>query len=219
MARPLWHGTGFGTVGADFDNDGAPDVAIANGAVRRNRLVAPDPQTVAAVGEFWAPYAERNQLFANDGAGVFQDVSEENSDFCGHADVSRGLAAGDFDNEGGVDLVVCNIASPARIFRNVAPQRGHWALVRTIDPALGGRDAYGAEITIVAGGKTFRGWCNPASSYASSNDPRTHFGLGPAPEIESIAVLWPDGAFEDFPAQPVDHEIVLRRGEGKMRTP
>lgn len=219
MARPRWHGTGFGTVAEDFDNDGAPDVAIVNGAVRRNKLTQPDARTIAAVGPFWAPYAERNQVFANDGKGQFRDSSEENESFCGTARVGRGLAAGDFNNDGGIDLVVSNIANPARLYRNVAQHRGHWLLVRAIDPALGGRDAYGARITVEAAGRRWSRWCNPGSSYASSNDPRAHFGLGNADRLDVIAVLWPDGSMEGFPAPPVDRLITLRKGEGKVIAP
>ncbi|MEO6567250.1 MAG: CRTAC1 family protein [Opitutaceae bacterium] len=219
IARPRWHATGFGTVLEDFDNDGAPDAAVVNGAVRRNRLRKPDAATVAANGEFWAPYAERNQLFANNGRGEFRDVSEENAVFCGTARVARGLVAGDLDNDGAVDVVVSNIGNRARVYRNTAPNRGNWLSVRAIDPALGGRDAYGAVVTVVAASRSWTRWCNPGSSFASSNDPRAHFGLGTLTNVDAIEVHWPDGTGEMFSGGGVNRFLVLRKGEGTTKLP
>src|SRR5205823_13626668 len=127
----------------------------------------------------------------------------------------RGLAFGDVDGDGALDLLVTTIAGPARLFRNVAPNRGHWLLVRAVDPALGGRDAYGAEITVHAGDKRWLRWINPGQSYLCSNDPRAHFGLGSVEEIDAIQVLWPDGDMETFAGCPVDRRLVLRKGEGR----
>ncbi len=219
MAAPRWHGTGFGTVLGDLDNDGALDSAIANGDVRRNHFTKPDAKTIAAVGPFWAPYAQRNQLFTSDGKGRFRDISEANDPFCGTARIARGLASGDLDNDGGLDLVVTNVAAAARVYRNVAVGRGHWLIVRAVDPALGGRDAYGAVITVEAGGRRASRWYNPGSSYLSSNDPRAHFGLGKAGRIDALEVLWPDGTVEIFPGQEVDRVIAVRKGEGKAKKP
>ncbi len=219
LARPKWHGTGFGAVLEDFDNDGWPDAAVVNGAVRRNQFVHPDKATESAVGPFWAPYAERNQLFANQGRGDFRDVSDENPAFCGAAHVGRGLVAGDLNNDGGVDLVISNVDSRARVFRNVAQNRGNWISVRVIDPELGGRDAYGAIVTVSAGEKSWTQWCNPGSSFASSNDPRAHFGLGKNTVIDAIDVVWPNGAAETFVGGPVGRLIVLRKGDGQTKAP
>src|SRR5207248_3099276 len=132
-----------------------------------------------------------NQAGAGD--GKFADVSEENPSFCATPNVGRGMACGDIDNDGGIDLLVTGVAEPARLYRNIAPRRGHWLLVRAIDPALGGRDAYGPHIILRAAGISRHGWVNPAYSYASSNDPRVHFGLGAAERFESIEITWPDG--------------------------
>src|SRR6202007_1873525 len=89
-----WRGTGFGTVFADFNLDGMLDLALVNGRVAA-RSDVPDP----SLG-FWGPYAERNQLFANDGSGHFRDISLENPEFCGRYNMGRGLARGDFDGGG-----------------------------------------------------------------------------------------------------------------------
>jgi hypothetical protein len=77
------------------------------------------------------------------------------------------------------------------------------------------RDAYGAEVTVRAGGKAYWRLLNPGYSYCSSNDPRGHFGLGANASYEAIDVLWPDGSAETFPSGPADRQLELRQGEGK----
>ena len=144
LTQSAWRGTGFGAVMADFNNDGQPDLAVVNGTIKRNRMPFHAGSTNAHE-PFWYPYSERNQLFANTGSGNFRDVSPMNPAFCSVANVGRGLACGDIDNDGALDLVVTSISGSARIYRNVAGKRGHWLTVRAIEPGLGGRDAYGAE--------------------------------------------------------------------------
>jgi hypothetical protein len=215
LAGPRWRGTGFGTVLGDFDHDGALDLAVVNGRVARagGRAAAPGPGP-AALAPFWRDYAERNQLFANAGGGRFRDISPDNAPFCGTAAVARGLACGDLDGDGALDLLVTTVAGRARLYRNVAPGRGHWLLVRALDPALK-RDAYGAEVTVRAGGRRWRRWLSPGSSYLCSNDPRAHFGLGQAERVDAVEVRWPDGSAEVFPGCGADRVVVLRKGSGK----
>jgi hypothetical protein len=215
LARPRWRGTGFGTVLADFDQDGALDLAVVNGRVRRGETASALEPTGAGLDAFWTPYLERNQLFVNDG-GRLRDLSVENGPFCGTAHVGRGLACGDIDGDGALDLLVTEIAGPVRVFRNSVKSRGHWLLVRALDPALR-RDAYGAEITVQAGGRRFCRHISAGFSYLCSNDPRAHFGLGRAAHVDALEVIWPDGSVEAFPGREVDQAVVLRKGEGKPR--
>ncbi len=199
--------TGWGTLMADFDLDGAVDVAVANGRVYRG-------STAKNTGlGFWEDYVEQNQLYANDGAGKFRNVSAANKALCGIWNVGRGLACADFDNDGAPDLLVTSTGGPARLFRNVAPNRGHWLKVRAIEPALK-RDAYGAEVRVRAGGKQWLRLVHPAQSYLSSGTPLALFGLGKADHIDAIEVTWPDGSHETFDGGKVDCQRELRRGEG-----
>lgn len=217
LAGSRWRGTGFGTLLADFDHDGALDLAVANGRVARMKQDTVSAEARERLGVFWSQYAERNQLFANDGSGRFRDLSADNPALCGSGNVARGLACGDLDGDGAPDLLVTTVAGPARLYRNVAPGRGHWLMVRAVDPALN-RDAYGAEITVQAAGRRQLRWINPGTSYLCSNDPRAHFGLGQTTEVEQIEVRWPDGLVESFAGGRADQLRTLKRGEGRQRS-
>jgi hypothetical protein len=211
LAASHWRATGFGAVLGDFDNDGALDLAVVNGAVTHVRTVAEEAKS-------WDIFAERNQLFANEGGGRFRDISLDNPAFCGTPAVSRCLACGDLNNDGSLDLLVSAVAGPARLYRNVAPKGGHWLLVRAVDNALGGRDCYGAEITVSAAGRRWLRQINPGYSYLCSNDPRAHFGLGEVNKVDSIAVVWPDGTPETFAGQGIDKSITLSKGSGRQQS-
>jgi hypothetical protein len=214
LAATRQRGTGFGAVLADFDHDGSPDLAVVNGRVIHSHGGRKLATSAPARDDYWSVFVEQNQLFVNDGKGSFRDVSLSNPDLCGREGVYRGLACGDIDGDGAVDLLVTDIAGTARLFKNVAPKRGHWLLVRVIDPALH-RDAYGAEVTVTAGERRWKGWVNPGYSFLCSNDPRVHFGLGSAKNADSFDVQWPDGTREQFTGCAADQAVELRRGTAK----
>jgi hypothetical protein len=212
LGTPGWRSTGFGTVMLDFDLDGSLDIAVANGAIQRSPTARSGGPSSTS---FWDAYAERNQLFINDGTGRFRERPAANGPFSTTPAVSRALAWGDLRGDGVAHLVVNRIGASARVYRNVAARKGHWLEIQAIDPALGGRDAYGAEITVHAASRSWKRWLNPAFSYMTSNDPRVHLGLGPADRIDSIDVVWPDGTEETFAGEPADRVVVVRKGKGR----
>jgi hypothetical protein len=205
--------TGWGAGYFDCDNDGNLDVAIANG-----RVGAAAPHPAAQLGPFWNAFAEPNLLFLGDGKGKFTDATSRAGDFTARVESTRGLAFGDIDNDGRVDLVSNTIGNVLRVYRNVAPTNGnHWLLVRALT-ADGKRDALGARLRVVAGDGSGRSWtrfAQAAYSYCSSNDPRAHFGLGKTDKIQGIEVNWPDGSKENFENSGVDRQVVVRQGAGK----
>jgi hypothetical protein len=212
MARPAWRSTGFGAALGDFDQDGALDAVITNGLVAKQKAPAE-----CELGPFWGQYADRNQLFRNDGRGAFEDLSPRNKGpggLSGRDVVGRGLAVGDVRNSGALWVLVTGVTGRARLYKNVAPDRGHWLVVRAFDPRLK-RDALGAEVTVRAGQRTWMRLAAAAGSYLSSSDPRAHFGLGAATVYDAVEVRWPDGLVESFPGGPADRHVRLARGEGR----
>jgi enediyne biosynthesis protein E4 len=198
--------TGFGTGFFDFNQDGNLDVVVVNGRVTRGALLTNNQPP-----QYWHPYMEPSLLFENLGNGHFKNISA--GSFTSGLQNARGLAFGDIDNDGDIDLLINNCGGPARLFRNDFSPKAHWLMLRAFDPALN-RDAYGAKITVSCDGKNLTRWVNPGYSYLSSNDPRVHFGLGSATSAE-IHIEWPDGKKESFGSVRADQILTLHKGSGK----
>ena len=216
--------TGFGCGFLDFDNDTDLDIALVNGRVKRDDILEG-----ADIGEFWDFYAEPNLLFQNSSQqsavssqpsdkernftrNRFSDVSARAPDFTGRVEISRGMALGDIDKDGDIDMVVSSHDNRLRLFRNDAPPPGHhYLFVRAITE---NRDAYGAQVTLRTESRTLTGYVLPGTGYLSSSDPIVHFGLGAMDKIEAIEVRWQDGSREKFQGTPVNRRITVSQGEG-----
>jgi hypothetical protein len=199
--------TGFGTAFFDPDLDGDLDLLVANGRVLRSL-----PRPGANLGPHWTPYAEENHFYENDGKGKFQLAEERCGPICATPNVGRGLALGDFDDDGDADVLLFTGDGRARLFRNVRPHGADWIGLRLVE---GKRDALGAEVTITASGRSLRGAVAPASSYLVSHDPRVLLALGGATSVDEVAVRWPDGKSERFGPLAAGRYHVLVQGSGK----
>jgi len=206
--------TGFGTGLFDADLDGDLDLVVVNGGVSRAGLSTERTwQAEETVPPLSRDYAEPNLFFENDGTGSFQDASARSGRLAVAAEVSRGLLLGDLDSDGDLDVVLTNCGGPARLYRNDAPRKGHWLVVRAIDPTLH-RDALGAMVEVRAGGRSHLRPVISAYSYFSAGEPTVHFGLGEVERIDGLTVVWPDGTREEFPGVDLDRRVEVRKGEG-----
>jgi hypothetical protein len=198
--------TGFGTGFFDYDQDGDLDLAVVNGRVTRGPLLIQKEKP-----DFWDDYSEPNLLFENDGTGHFKNVSNLAGPFTSEIESSRGLAFGDIDNDGDIDLLVTNDGGQARLFRNDLKPKGNWLSIRA---KAWNRDANGAVVIATFSGKHLKRMVQPGYSYLSSNDPRVHFGLGESTSVDEISVEWPDGKIEKFPGVKANQFITLEKGKG-----
>jgi len=196
-SRPF---TGFGGAWLDFDNDGWLDFFVANGAIKRS-LENPDS------------LGQPNQLFHNDGSGIYQEVviSKEPSQNL----VSRGVAFGDLDNDGDTDLVVCNNDGPVQLWLNQVGHQAHWLGLRLHDEQ--GRNVSNAQVVIhLAGGRQLLRRATREGSYCSANDPRILAGLGPNETVAKLVVKWSGGDSESFPGPTIDNYHTLTKGKGRI---
>jgi hypothetical protein len=204
VAAPSIPFTGFGTVFFDYDNDGWLDIVAANGAVHLiEELKTPqDPY----------PLQQRKQLFHNLGNGRFEETTASAGPAFQLAEVGRGLAAGDLDNDGSTDLVVSNNNGPLRVILNRVGSAKPWVGLRLL---TGKRDAYGAKVEIKRpGAPTLWRRVRADGSYLSANDPRILVGLGDTPRIDALTVHWPDGRSEAFAVPPLRQYTTLVQGAG-----
>ena len=200
---------GFGVVFLDFDNDSQLDLAIANGHILENA-----PQFRAG-----ATYRQRNLLFRNTTLRRFQEAGRNAGPGFAQAKVSRGLAAGDIDNDGDLDLLITNNGETADLLRNDGGSRSNALLLRLVG-AGANTGAIGARVRLTTAATTQLREVRAGSSYLSQNDLRLHFGLGTAVRADNIDVLWPSGRTETLGAVPAGQIVTIAEGKGIVgRTP
>jgi len=203
--------TGFGAGWIDIDNDGWLDLVTVNGAVTQN------VEALARNERF--SLQQRKQVFRNLSNGQFEDATKAAGGYFQVPEVSRGLAFGDVDNDGDVDMVVGNDSGPLRLLINNVGNRKHWVGLRLVGSTSTGkaRDMLGARVAVTASnGRTFWRRAHSDGSYASASDPRVVVGLGDAQGAVKVRVIWPDGKSEIFDGVASDKYTVLEEGHGHV---
>jgi len=192
-------GTGF----VDFDNDGWPDIFIANGHVY------PQVDTIKEGARYRQPLF----LHMNKHDGTFEDASAA----AGLADLPlasrRGVAFGDIWNDGTIGALILNVGEPPTLLRNHLTNGNHWVGFK-LQGTKSNRAAIGARLTIRAGKLVQFNEVRGGGSYLSQNDLRLHFGLGSNTKIDSAEVSWPSGLVEQFSFSAVDQIYSVQEGTG-----
>ncbi len=180
--------TGWGVTWADFDLDTDLDLFVANGGIPVTNLAAD---------------ADHAQLFENLGGGRYREASRAGGLLDVAPTVGRGSAAADFDNDGDLDVAIVSLGGALQLLENTGTT-DNW-----LEVELDGLQS-GAELTVVLpSGLTLRRQANAGGSFLSSEDPRVHFGLGPAAQVRRLVVRWPGGAETQLTDVEVNRRLVL----------
>jgi hypothetical protein len=190
----------------DLDNDGLPDLFFTTG------MVYPEVEQKSPD----APYKTPSVIFRNLGDGKFEELRGLAGPGIAESHCSRGVAFGDFDNDGDIDILVVNLNEPPSLLRNDVSGTSHWLKVRLIGVASN-RSAIGAQVVAAYGERRQVQAVVAQSSYLSVNDRRLHFGLGSA-ETASLEIRWPNGAVEKIAEVAAGQLVVIREGSGVIRT-
>jgi len=193
---------GWGTTFFDYDNDGWMDLAVVNGHVY------PQMANVKRGGS--AGYKQRKLFYRNRRDGTFEEIGETLGPVFTEQRVSRGLALGDLDNDGRLDLVISSLDGSPQILHNEVPSPGNWLLVK-LRGAGKLTDGIGAIIKVKIGDQTLMRLVRSGTAYLSQEDMRQHFGLGEAPKADSVEVLWPDGSTSSLENVEANQILVIRQ--------
>ena len=199
---PTRETVGFGVAFLDYDNDSDLDLLVANGHILDN---------VARIRE-GASYRQRKILFENAG-GHFRDVTAMSGESLSVPEVSRGLAIGDYDNDGDLDALISNCGDRAVLLRNEGGNRNSWLQV-SLTGKKSNRNGIGATVTVRVGDTRLVRQVTAAGSYLSAHDYRAHFGLAEFKDKVTVTVAWPTGLREIFTNISPRQEVRLEEGTG-----
>ena len=192
---------GWGTDLFDYDNDGDLDIFVANG------------HTFQYLDNYDLLIPQKDQFFRYEGDGVFADVSAATGVAALPYRVGRGVAFGDYDNDGDVDIFIVNNHGPAVLLRNEGGNHNNWLHVKLIG-TQGNRDAVGARIRLKAGNRIQLREINAGASYLSCNSLTAEFGLAQETTVDWIEVIWLGGDTERFTGVGINQRVVLTEGTG-----
>ncbi|MGH9511263.1 MAG: CRTAC1 family protein [Terriglobales bacterium] len=201
LAHATYPLVGWGTGFVDFDNSGWLDIFVANGHVYPQMDLVPAG----------TPYRQPLQLFRNKRDGAFEDISGVLSTIPNES--RRGVAFGDLNNDGNVDVVIENTDGPPTLLLNESRNNNHRVLFKLVG-TKSNRSAIGARVTITAGNLKQFSEVRAGGSYLSQNDPRLHFGLGHESKITKMKIHWPSGKVETMSDVPADFIYTIKEGSG-----
>jgi len=202
LAAPTRCLLGFGIAFLDANNDGWLDLLSANGHVNDHRPVY--------------PWRMPTQLLMGGPDGRLKEPSPDAGSPFRLLHLGRGLAAGDLDNDGRIDAVVQSQNEPLAYLQNRTAGGGHW-LILQLEGVRSNRDAVGARVALVAGGRRRVAQRTGGGSYQSAGDPRLHFGLGDSARVERLEVRWPSGRVDSYQGLRADRAYLLREGASDVK--
>jgi hypothetical protein len=191
---------GWGTGFVDFEHRGWEDIFIANGHAIRFPTTADRRQK---------PVLFRNQ------DGRFKDITPRGGTYFREPHLSRGVALGDLDNDGFVDIAVSHMNEPMAVLRNVSRSNNRWLGVQIV--GHNHADVVGSRVILEAGGRKQTRFAKGGGSYASAPDRRFVFGLGTSDTIDKVTVVWPNGQQQVWSGLAVDRYHVLAQSESAAR--
>jgi hypothetical protein len=182
LARYTRRYVGWGVRFLDFNNDGALDLMIANGHIHER--IAMSNQEIG--------YREPILLLANDGSGTFRKIEVPGNPAFEAGILGRGLASGDFDNDGFPDAIIVNLNERPVLLHNAVAHNNSWVGIK-LQGVHCNRDAIGARLTLRYSNGSLTRWITGGGSFLSSSDKRIVFGLGSAQQTGTLEIVWPDG--------------------------
>jgi enediyne biosynthesis protein E4 len=194
LSNPTLPWVGWACGLADLDNDGNKDLWAANGHVYPKADVLPSTS-----------YVQPLAIFANRAGKFVQVPPTEGNDWKG---VYRGGCAGDFNNDGKIDLLILPVAGVPLLLENKTAGTAHW-LGLELHGKAGNRDAIGAQIRLEHCGNTQFEFVHNGGSYLSVDDPRVHFGLGSCAKANRLSIRWPDGRQQVLKDLTVDRYLTI----------
>ena len=192
---------GWGVDFFDVDNDGDKDMLIANGHL----------QDTVEQYDGTTTYPQQNHLLINNGQGRFINAAMKAGSGLQARRVSRGLATGDYDNDGDLDVLISNASDTPQLLRNDSGNQGNWILIRTVG-TRSNRAGIGTRVQIQTGDLTQVDEVRGGSGYLSHNDLRLHFGIGMHKRIDSIEARWPSGVVDIIRDIAPNQIITIREG-------
>lgn len=205
IGQPSRPYVGWGTSFVDFDNDGWPDLLVANGHVY--------PQLELTQGKYQTGYRQPFLLFRNLGDGTFYETSKEAGLRSLPLASRRGASFGDLNNDGLVDVVIVNLGESPTVLLNTSENRNQSVTFKLFE-TKGNREAIGARLTLRTSKHLYIQEVQAGASYLSQNDLRLHFGIGADETIESVEARWSNGETETVTGVTANRMITITQGKG-----